>query len=338
MHNRECAICATPFQAKTERRGLCDACQKNPAAARIRMEKAVLDSRLRAGDHPSQKYHSCVCEHCGREFVSYGSRPRFCGNTCAGDSAAENAVCGGCGVKLLPLGIVSKNGRGTCSPACKELRRLITARRNDMAGICRQCGREFAKKKYWDECCGPACDKALTWANARAAGEVRPCAACGKEFIAKHEDSEACSMACRERIRKAAEPNIALCEVCGKEFTKHPNSAQRTCGKECSEFRIKRQAEKARRDAKAKRDAAKTGRGTQAGSGDGGKRADLIMDALANRLSDREVKSLHLCVACRTPQADCVMFTSGHVYHPKGAVTKAVGLSNVVLACPIYRA
>ena len=334
MHAKECRICGSSFMAKTQRRELCDECQKDSTKAQSRINKSIELSKWRLGEAKSQQYIECICVNCGKSFHRYGRVASFCGTECSQDHAARNAKCLNCGKMLFPLGIVAKTGRGTCSETCAQEHRIKEARANNKAAFCKVCGQEFIQKKDWDDCCSKTCEKAFKWEEAKKAGLVSKCEICGKEYIAKSASgSSVCSTACYDTWRKLNnKPVVFSCVVCGKTFQKLSSSSQLTCCKECSEIRAKERLaakqkekrEKAEKESREKRSRLNEEREKRVGM------------ALANKLPKIEIKKLHLCTVCKTSQAECVFFTSNHIYHPKGAVTKAVGLVNVVLACPQY--
>ena len=376
MYQKECRICCTPFMAKTERRQLCDKCQKDSAKAQEQLNNAVVSNKRRLGELPSQQYHECTCLNCGKVFQHYGYKAKYCNNECNREHSASNATCRNCGVKLLPLGIVAVSGSGLCSDTCAEDYKLKEAKRKGKAAVCLMCKKEFAKKKEWDECCSRACEEALKWKTARSEGRIGICAACKKEFIKKNASDKICSTTkCYDTWRKETNKPVDVnCEVCGAEFQKHPNSMQVTCGKECSEVRRKKKVVEARQlkreQAEKEKEREKEiqiqgkealgkeeqggcgrGRGCVAGSTAGIKeyaddrerrelkesREKRVKMAMSGKLSDGETKDMHLCTGCRTLQSECIKFTSGHVYHPKGAMMRLVNGHGVVLTCPQYK-
>ena len=219
-----------------------------------------------------------------------------CSDECALRYRIENAQCKVCGVKLYPLGIECRSGSGFCSDVCKEKNR---------------------------------------WEVARYKGNIYPCENCGKEFIHKHNGSWYCSKECSEAHRtarlKAQIPppklkNITdICVICNSVFERHPNAIQYTCGKECGKAYQKLKIQKKQEESKK---ALKTENKIS--------RNELVVKALSNKLTDSEIRNLHLCVQCRTSQAVCVMFQSKFRYHPEGVKIKAVNGTNIVLTCPQY--
>ena len=61
MYRKECRICGSSFMAKTERRQLCDTCQKNSSRAQKEIDKAIyLDVDIIALGDISQLYNEDI--------------------------------------------------------------------------------------------------------------------------------------------------------------------------------------------------------------------------------------------------------------------------------------
>lgn len=241
MFEKECRVCGMWFAAKTQRRQLCDDCQKNSAKVQAQIDMAIIDSQRRLGELPSQQYYPGKCQYCGREFHSYGRERQFCCTECAQQHNAENAVCPICNRKIYPLGIIAKKGTKCCTDACSDEKRLRDARSKGKTANCILCAKEFIQKNDWDEFCCKNCEKEYTYKIARQEGRIAICKVCGKEFITDRGDKVTCSHVCYETRRKAtAPPQVECkCEVCGKLFLRHHNAIQYTCSKECSATRQK---------------------------------------------------------------------------------------------------
>ena len=241
MFSKECRICGTWFDAKTERRQLCDECQKDSAKAQSKIDKSILKSRYRLGEMPNQQYYPGQCLYCGREFHSYGRSREFCCTECSEQHNAENAVCPICNCKLYPLGIFAKKGTKCCSEKCDIERKIREARSRGKTTSCKECSKEFIKKKDWDEFCCKDCEKLYAFALAMREGRVVKCKVCSKVFIRKYTEQETCNTYCHEVHRKMSAPPLVerKCEICGASFLKHVNAKQYTCGKACATIRQK---------------------------------------------------------------------------------------------------
>ncbi len=241
MFDKECRICGDSFQAKTERRQLCDKCQKNSAKVQAKFDQAIYESKMRLGELPSQQYYTCQCDYCGKEFHSYGQSRKFCSNECSQEHNIHTAVCPVCKAKLFPLGIIVKRGSKCCSEKCAEQLRFDNARYKGKVAVCKACAKEFIQKKYWDEYCSRQCETSNQIEIARQQGTLALCKTCGKEFIRTASYKLTCSVACETAYIKTLPPKTVegRCEICGKTFQRHVNATKYTCSKECSGIRAK---------------------------------------------------------------------------------------------------
>ena len=160
MYTKTCRICDETFEAKTNRRELCDVCQKNSAKAQREINKAVIVSKVNMGELPSQSYHLSKCKYCGKEWNTLGHAHNYCSALCRQQYNIENARCSVCGALLYPLGIICKNGKGTCSPECKEKQRWGSARLRGKVIECAICKNEFIGKSGYETTCSRVCEKA----------------------------------------------------------------------------------------------------------------------------------------------------------------------------------
>lgn len=336
MFEKECRVCGIWFQAKTERRQLCDSCQKNSAKAQAEIDNAIHESKRRLGELPSQQYYACQCQYCGKEFHSYGRAKLFCSAECAQEHSIRTAVCPICEKQLYPLGIYVKSGSKCCSKECNEERRLRAARAKGKTANCRVCTKEFIQKNDWDEFCCKECEASHLLDTARRQGRTARCKACGKEFVREFRYKDTCSAACDAVYRKSVPAQLIedKCEICGKTFTRHVNVRQYTCGRECAAVRLKTKAAAAREE---KRTSAVAGE-KQERTGEPPERERLVKGVLSGAITGDEARKLHLCTHCKTSQQDCEWFTSKFFSLPEGAVAHAVNRHHVVLACPKYNA
>ena len=215
--NKECEICGAAFVAKQERRKLCDKCQKNPAQARVRMEKAIKRSKSRLGELPHQQYHNNECEYCEQDFVSYGYKRKFCSPACRKQHAVENALCRKCGKPLFPLGIIIEGTWGYCSDTCKTASAYDRAKEQGRVRQCYECGKEFVSKNHTQAYCNASCYRA-------------------------YKDKEIAS----RPVPAAPAIVTAICEVCGARFERHKNATQYTCGVNCRKIRADRKRQTAK--------------------------------------------------------------------------------------------
>ncbi len=345
MFEKECRICGVLFMAKTQRRQLCDKCQKDPARAQEEIDRSIRFSKWRLGEMPSQQYYAGICKYCGKEFHSYGHEREFCGNECAREHRMRTAVCPICKKQLYPLGIIVTSGEKCCSAECTEEYKMRDARSAGKAAHCKECGKEFIQKKDWDEFCCKKCEKDNMFAVARAQGKAVRCRVCGKEFISRTLDEGTCSTACYEAYRKALPSRMieCKCEICGKPFQRHINATQYTCGKECATVRRKAiiAAEKEKKSAgtvpiKGERpthSAPEAKRNTAAAQPE---RERLINGVISGAITGADASKLHLCTQCRTSQKECEWFSSRFSHLPQGAVAHMVNRQKVVLVCPKY--
>ena len=58
---KECVICGDTFEAKRANRQYCDKCQKNTSKARRKMNQAIIQSKMNAGDYDRVKDRVCSC-------------------------------------------------------------------------------------------------------------------------------------------------------------------------------------------------------------------------------------------------------------------------------------
>jgi DNA-directed RNA polymerase subunit RPC12/RpoP len=71
--------------------------------------------------------------------------------------------------------------------------------------------------------------------------EQDPCPVCGKSFLPSKHDQKYCSVACQHKVLQKEKP-VHVCENCGKEFARFPNTKDscRFCSRDCSfEYRRK---------------------------------------------------------------------------------------------------
>lgn len=323
MFEKECRICGTWFEAITERRQLCDNCQKNSAKAQSKIDKAINESKYRLEELPHQQYYACKCEYCGIAFHSYGYTRRFCSTTCSQEYNIRTAVCPICGKQLYPLGIYAKIGAKCCSSDCDEERKLRDARNKGKTAYCKVCAKEFIRKKDWDEFCSKKCEIIFTWDIARKEGRLAQCKVCGKEFIQKRDGQAVCSTACHAVHSKSTPAQLieVKCEICGSPFKRHVNAVQYTCSKACSRARSKGRTVAARKESAAdikQNDTASVRLKEQQGA-----------TATGNHASQS-----HLCTQCKTSQKDCEWFISRFSDLPVGAVSQVVNKNIIVIACP----
>jgi len=299
----DCSICGETFEAKTERRKLCDKCQRNSTLAREREDKKIVANKALVGELFSQQYHTCVCKYCGKEFVRFGKVDYFCSTECLQQHIIEHAQCRICQTPLYPLGIIAKNGQGCCSDQCSETYRWKVAKEKGRISKCRNCQKEFIQKTAYAEFCSSDCS-----------AEYKLRTAVQKDKVVVKSS----------KIR-------AKCEVCGTEFEKNVHATQYTCSKECSAIRTQRVQQAAQDKAKAARK-----REREAARKPNVDRRLLIDNILKGLITGAEARKAHLCTCCKTSQAQCEMFQSKFTYHPKGTVIKAIDGHNVVLVCPQY--
>lgn len=243
MIQKECRICFDTFEAKTERRELCDKCQKNSGKAQYFEDKRRTQRLAEQGLHPNQQYYESTCKQCGRVWHNYGRVAELCGPACTQQYTAERATCRTCNTPLYPLGIICVSGKGYCSELCREQFKLKEARENGKIAICLHCKQEFIKKKEWDEFCCVKCRDDHKWAIAVAQGLIGICVVCGERFIKDSTDDErnTCKSKCYDAYRRENTIFItSTCEVCGSPFTHHPNLVKYTCSKECRAIRNKK--------------------------------------------------------------------------------------------------
>lgn len=333
MFSKECRICGNGFMAKTEKRQLCDRCQKNSAKYQEYADKDLIRSKARAGELPSQQYYTSVCKHCGKEWITYGGQKNFCNTECLQQYMAEKATCRVCKTPLYPLGIVAKNGQGCCSDNCTEIHRKNVAREDGRLGTCIVCKKEFIKKnEYAPDLCSTECKNKDKWNSARARGMISSCIVCKKEFIKKYMQETTCSTACYNESRRQMKPVTVSCVICSKTFEKHTNAKQDVCSKECRVILNKKKLEATRIEQRKKEKAEAKEKRTRADNA----REQSIRGVLSGQIKGNEARKLHLCTDCKTSQAECIMFSSRFTYHPKECVIRAVDGHNVVLVCPKY--
>lgn len=191
----------------------------------------------------------------------------------------------------------STYGGGYCSHACNQQHIVETAK-------CPVCGDLLASKGRMTGkgCCSDECRDALALKTAKANGRYRACTQCGKMYIAKEDGSKFCSQPCYRQwvsVNKMDKPKPVI-------HTRVKYCP--TCGKRFEAS------------------------GQQAGMKYCSPECRRAPKPKPKPSSDK-----NLCITCKTSQADCEKFTSGHVYHPKGAVQKKVKGKLVVVSCPKFR-
>lgn len=227
-----CEICGEPFEATRSDRRYCSACGKDPERARRRMEKAVYQNKIHAGDLHTPKDR--VCNECGRHFTSIYNRS-FCSHECSIKHQAKTARCPVCNSLLIEKGITS--ARGLCSDECREKRRMEKAITDGNYVGCEKCGKMFIRKDYNNRFCSKACYQEWTAEKNKGrllgdAGsrvkrkETRICEGCGSPFAWRIESSgqRFCSKLCREEKNKndkikSVEPlnvgkDLNICTIC----------------------------------------------------------------------------------------------------------------------------
>jgi hypothetical protein len=177
------------------------------------------------------------CDYCGKPFVPYSKRDRFCQDEC-------------------------------CRAWHKENRdQREQARPKRYCFICQHCGKSYGTShKERNKFCSREC----AFAHKRQIAEQRAsdraegigalcelhslqCSYCGRPFLGRHRGTEACSRECalarkRRRFQEYAQrrkgsPRHA-CQVCGKEFVvPYGNKRRAYCSDECANEAARRRKE-----------------------------------------------------------------------------------------------
>lgn len=299
-----CRICGSTFKAKTNRRGLCDICQKDPARAQEKIDMAIRRSKIRMGEMPWQQArvnNPGPCNQCGKQGApSFGPHSGFCDHSCRKQYMIKTAKCKICGELLFPLGIEAKNGAGFCCEEHAEQYRWKKAEEKGNITHCEYCKKEFI---------GPVTKMY-----------------CSNECYKKHRNEKA-SAHCYSPVKSVI--ITKNCEICNIEFKCQSYSNKLTCSDECRKIRneyIKKEKSEVKKAEKEKI------------LQDNQEENDKMLDkALFGKLPEKDMLKLHLCTQCKTSQTYCEMFTSNFIKCPPEAKTKLINGKRIVLICPKHR-
>lgn len=208
---KECRICSNSFEAKTDRRELCDKCQKNSTRAQRIADRHLYESKKRLGELPSQQYHQCECKYCHKKFVRFGRSAEHCSRDCIEKSNTENAKCPVCQKLLLPLGIISTKNK-PCSEKCKHEYKWILARDRGHVGNCKECDKEFIRSNPYMDLCSKECKKVYnekhetkSLKTAQVVKVTSRCPVCRGLFQKAPKGHPACSVKCRNVYNKVVQ-------------------------------------------------------------------------------------------------------------------------------------
>lgn len=218
MHVITCADCGTGFNAKTQRRKLCDDCKRS---------RYLAQQRARPRRTPS-----ATCTDCGKPvYRGRGSLPnptcRPCRSRRNGYPQDEKAAhlarlkrrqagqksqpsdqsCAGCSTTLTVYQV--KQGQRYCSHACGN-------RRGNPKAQCQHCGQDFWTKRDRKSYCSDQCRlDAVTTRRHSWQGQswqwvcyltYSTCQGCGIVMAGRRPKSY-CSNKCRERVAYALDPD-----------------------------------------------------------------------------------------------------------------------------------
>ena len=144
--------------------------------------------------------HQCVCQVCGKIFLSTLSTSKF------------------------------------CSPNCRT-RAHNQDSKNHSTKTCPICGKSFATRHKEQICCSHTCASLFMHQNRRDKNksEVRACKHCGKLIPATESNGgQFCSDSCRWAYRKNNERENRICLECGQFFSCYKHRKNKFCSSTCA--------------------------------------------------------------------------------------------------------
>jgi len=222
---KSCEICGKYFQTNKSNRKYCDDCSPKSDKLKIRMKKAIKESKERMKE---PEVITRTCHNCGREY------------------------------KTIPKLILEFNEQGSkkrifCSKKCLIDYKIEYFK---TTSTCRNCGKPLIDVDYYDP--GPGkgyiknqfcSDKCVAEYREKAAErrKKRKCAFCGKEYAG--QGAFFCSAECYRKAIKSGwknpekrEPSFIhnyICPMCKKKYQETypyqqvPTEKYKTCSKEC---------------------------------------------------------------------------------------------------------
>ena len=259
----------------------------------------------------NQKY----CKVCGKkpdyyrnqyEKAVYYSKRRY------GDLYKPKEMeCQECGKKIISI-----YNRTFCGSICAEVHRINSAKCIICDCLLIEKGIETGRRGY--------CSEECKIKEAEDRGDYISCKVCSKKFIRRNETNVYCSNLCykeyvqmgklkrvtqeeknkKDKVVKKAE--VKKCKNCKKSFVMK-SSNQIYCTVECRKIQN-----------------------------------NLTQQAKTKKILKKSLEKLnlgvdlHICTVCKTSQKECDRFTSGFVYHPKGAVTRNINGKIITTECPKF--
>ena len=198
---KECEICGVWFKQTNALQKYCPDCRKKSDK-----KKKILYRNVQRNLHTYDTINypsgiNNVCENCGKEFISYRVKKKFCCSNCEKMFYAKHTFCITCGKPMLGSGDekIITSYLWYCSDECREKHRWDLAQKNNKIKTCPTCGKQHIKDTIF---CSRDCyhksfrKKATNIANKR----IEICGNCHKKFETNEprKNISFCSVTCQK--------------------------------------------------------------------------------------------------------------------------------------------